>query len=208
MDYITHSYKHAETVLNDEAHMADYKQILEIVSEVSDEEIKLRHLARRNLGVKSSLAPTINVLLREKFIARGWNIESPIFQGEEYGTDTVWRLDFARGPISVEVAFNHGEAIAWNLIKPVLASEVNNVKKAIDTDIGILITATKELKVAGSFDNAVGEYEKVLRYLKPLSTLMSVPLLIIGLKPPTTFKLKAKNPKNINDWGTLVDFTS
>ena len=28
-----------------------------------------------------------------------------------------WRLDFAKESISLEVAFNHGEAIAWNLLK-------------------------------------------------------------------------------------------
>lgn len=205
MKFVTHPYKHADIVLADPRHKKDFDEIIEVISSITDEELKSRHLLRKNNGIKSSLAPTINALLKEKFVAKGWNPESSIFQGEEYGTDKVWRLDFARDSVSIEVAFNHGEAIAWNLLKPVLASEVNNVQKAIKTEVGVLITTTRNLKVAGCFDNAVGEYEKVLRYLVPLSTLMSVPLMIIGLEAPETFKLKAKYPNSPEDWGTIIN---
>ncbi len=203
MKFISHPYKHADIVLNDPRHKKDLDDIVEVIESITDDDLKNRHLKRANLGVKSSLAPTINAILKERFVARGWSAESSIFQGEEY-KDKIWRLDFARNSASIEVAFNHGEAIAWNLLKPVLASEVNNVQKAIKTEVGVLIVATKNLKNAGAFDNAVGEYEKVLRYLVPLSTLMSVPLLIIGLEAPDTFKLKSKNPK-CSDWGTLIE---
>jgi hypothetical protein len=43
-------------------------------------------------------------------------------QDPNYNDTRVWRLDFARESMSVEVSFNHGEALAWNLLKPVLAS--------------------------------------------------------------------------------------
>ena len=205
MKFITHSYKHADIVLADDRHKKDYQEIIEVISSITDEELLTHHLAKKDNGVKSSLAPTINALLKRKFIAKGWAPESSIFQGEEYGNDKVWRLDFARDSVSIEVAFNHGEAIAWNLLKPVLASEVNNVDKAIKTEVGVLITTTRNLKTAGAFDGAVGEYEKVLRYLIPLSTLMSVPLLIIGLEAPETFKLKPKTPKS-TDWGKVINF--
>ena len=46
-----------------------------------------------------------------------------------FAKEKAWRLDFAKGTISVEVAFNHGEATAWNFMKPTLASEVNHVEK-------------------------------------------------------------------------------
>lgn len=204
MRFISHPYKHADIVLADQRHKTNYDEIIEVISSITDQELIHRHLLRKNNGIRSSLAPTINALLREKFIAKGWTSESSIFQGDEYGTDKVWRLDFAKQSVSIEVAFNHGEAIAWNLLKPVLASEVNNVRKAIQTEVGVIITTTKKLKMAGCFDNAVGEYEKVLRYLIPLSTLMSVPLLIIGLEPPETFKLKSKYPGSPSDWGKVI----
>jgi hypothetical protein len=147
--------------------------------------------------------------LKEKFMDRGWREESPIFQGDEYGEgshEKHWRLDFAKAPISIEVAFNHGEAIAWNLLKPVMASELNHVEKAIQTEVGIVIVATKAMKTAGDFDSAVGEYEKFLRYLKPLSNVLTVPMVIIGLEPPETFKLKEKYPTpSPEDWGRVID---
>jgi hypothetical protein len=101
--------------------------------------------------------------------------------------------------MAVEVAFNHGEAIAWNLLKPVLASEVNHIEKSDEVDIGsgigIMITASSDLKAAGGFDGAVGEYEKVLRYLKPMRNQLTVPMMVIGLKAPKTFRLETvKNP--------------
>lgn len=203
MKFVTHAHRNADIVLADPRHKKDLDDIIEVIESITDDELKARHQTRKNLGVKSGLAPSINSLLKEKFVAKGWNPESSIFQGEEF-QDKVWRLDFARDSVSIEVAFNHGEAIAWNLLKPVLASEVNNVEKAIKTEVGVLIVATKNLKVAGAMDNATGEFEKVLRYLVPLRTYLTVPMLIIGLEAPETFRLKAKYPK-CEDWGTVID---
>jgi len=121
--------------------------------------------------------------------ATNWRKESKIFQGDDY-SDNRWRLDFAKDSISIEVAFNHGEAIAWNLIKPVLASELNHVQKDISTEIGVIICATKNLKEKGGFDGSVGEYEKFLTYLQPLRDLLSVPMVIIGLEAPETFRIR------------------
>ena len=87
------------------------------------------------------------------------------------------------------MAFNHGGNVSWNLIKPVLSSELNHVKKAIQTKAGIVITATKKMKRAGGFDGAVGSYEKYVEYLKPLNNLLTTPILVIGLLPPETFKI-------------------
>jgi hypothetical protein len=98
--------------------------------------------------------------------------------------------------VALEVAFNHGEAIAWNLMKPVLAAELNQVElqTEIGSGIGIYICATDELKAAGGFDGAVGEYEKVLRYLVPLFQKLTVPMIIVGLNAPRSFKVeKRKN---------------
>ena len=42
---------------------------------------------------------------------------------------------------------------------------------------------------AGNFDGAVGTYEKFLDHLRPMMNQLSVPLLIIGLEAPSTFRL-------------------
>ena len=85
------------------------------------------------------------------------------------------------------------------LIKPVLSSELNHVKKAIQTQAGIIICATDEMKKAGGFDPAVGSYEKYVEYLKPLNNFLTTPMVIIGLEPPDTFKIvhETKDGKKI-----------
>jgi hypothetical protein len=90
----------------------------------------------------------------------------------------------------VEVAFNHGEATAWNLLKPVLASELNHVQKAIQTQAGVIITCTEALKAEGGFDSAVGTFEKFIDYLKPLGSVLTVPILLIGLGPFDSFRIQ------------------
>lgn len=89
--------------------------------------------------------------------------------------------------LCVEVAFNHGEAIAWNLLKSVLACELNHVQKAVQGQIGIYICATDKMKKAANIDSASGSFEKVLRYLPPMMNQLTVPIMVIGLEPFETF---------------------
>ncbi len=162
-------------------------------------------------GSKMSISASINNLIDRKLVARQWVKQAALFQGPEYGSGTRWRLDFSKtvtlsdatqderegykySGIAIEVAFNHGEAIAWNLLKPVMAAELNHVDKEVNigAGIGIVITATESMRKAGGFDNSVGTYEKFLRYLKPMRNQLTVPMLILGLEPPETFQVKKK----------------
>jgi len=188
MKFVKESHRLADSIFAQEAFVAQYHEIDQVISGISDEDIKRVHLAK--YAKQKSLSKAINELLCERFEAKGWLAEAAIFKGQGYAEDKTWRLDFAKGDVSIEVGFNHGEAIAWNLIKPVLASEVNNVEKAIKTKIGVMICATGELKEAGGFDSAVGTFEKICGYLIPLNSMLTVPVLIVGLKAPETFKIK------------------
>lgn len=168
-------------------------------------------------GTIKSISIAINGLLKQRLVAQDWLAESAIFQDAEYKEGTRWRLDFSKKMskntnfatdenknsvtgIAVEVAFNHGEAIAWNLLKPVLASELNHIPKEtnIGTGIGVVICATEGLIAAGGFDGAVGSYEKILRYLKPLQNQLNTPLLIVGLEAPETFRIEIVKNKGTN----------
>ncbi|MCB4807541.1 hypothetical protein LG651_04710 [Tamlana sp. 62-3] len=192
MNFITHSFRHAEIILNEPEFINQFEELKTIIDAISDDDIINRH---QSYGARSldktpkSISRAINELLKESFRAHGWFNESYIFQDNEYRGDT-WRLDFAKQDLSIEVAFNHSSVIAWNLLKPVLASELNHVNKAIQTKIGIVITATQEMKVRGGFDGAIGTFEKFLDYLPPLQNFLTVPVLIIGLTPPETFKIE------------------
>ena len=191
MKFVKQSHRNGDYLLAQEQFVSQYRDIEEVINGISDQDILSKH--RENYAEKMSLSHAINDLLRDRFEAKGWVKEAPIFQDKDY-QGQKWRLDFAKDFVSIEVGFNHGEAIAWNLLKPVLASEQNHVQKAIETKIGVVICATKELKEAGGFDSAVGEFEKICRYLIPMNTVLTVPMLIIGLKAPETFKVtKIKN---------------
>ena len=194
MKFQLHSHRHAETILRQDQYSAVFTELLTAISSISEEDLAT-NFSGIERSSKKSLSQSINALIRER-LGDSWKPESPIFQESEYEGES-WRLDFAKPPVSVEVAFNHGEAIAWNLLKPVLASELNHVQKAIQTEIGVIICATDELTRRGGFDSAVGSYEKFIRYLKPLQDVLVTPILIVGLEAPVSFKLDAKNQKGV-----------
>ena len=191
MRSITHSFRHAEVVLNEPQFATEYQELLHTIATITDEDIISKHESFGNTpGVRrpKSISVAINALFDERLREQVWSGQSPIFQEAGY-TGETWLLDFAKGLISLEVAFNHSTVIAWNLIKPVLASELNHVKKAIQTEVGVIICATNAMRIAGGFDGAIGTYEKFLTYLDPLRDILSVPILLIGLEPPETFHI-------------------
>jgi hypothetical protein len=205
MKFITHSHRNGWELLQSPEFVSEHRDIVEVISSITDDDI-IRVHSQNFLGTNKSISRALNKILRERFVQRGWQAESPIFQDPEYSQkrDTIWRLDLAKNTVSVEVAYNHGEALAWNLLKPVLASELNHVRKAIQTRIGVVVLATEDLKDAGGFDSAVGTYEKAIRYLKPLQNQLSVPLVLVGLGAPEGFRVEQIKVSN----KTLARFRS
>lgn len=196
MKFVTHSHRYGEQIIKQ--NMAEqWGEIENMLAGISDEDLIKQFPESTN---RMSLSAAINTLIYDRLLYEGWQHEVPIFQDKDYIEKDAerWRLDFAKKDISVEVAFNHGEAIAWNLVKPVLASELNHVRKAVQTRAGIIILATAKMKARGAFDGAVGTYEKTLRYLRPLNNVLTVPMIIIGLEAPESFHLDKKkvNGKN------------
>ncbi len=187
MKFVEHSFRHAAVILREPEFQPESEELLGVLMAITDEEIIDQHAQYK--GAQKSLSRAINDTLKRYLTDHGWAAESPIFQDTQYSGDK-WRLDFAKGLISVEVAFNHGEATAWNLLKPVLASELNHVQKAVQTQAGVIITCTEALKREGGFDSAAGTFEKFIDYLKPLSTVLTVPILIIGLDVFDTFSVQ------------------
>lgn len=179
MRYQIHEHRHALNLFTtDQEFVPLYQEIVDVLDGISDEDVIAEYNANHRENIKS-LSEPINALIRRRLSASGWRAESAIFSDPAYADardKKRWRLDFAKEKISVEVAFNHGEAIAWNLIKPVLASELNHVAKDIQTSAGIIICATNGMKKAGNFDSAVGSYEKFLRYLLPLQNMLPTPI--------------------------------
>ena len=209
MEYVTTSHRNGLALVEADSDLKSlWEELITVLTSITDDEI-LQKFNSSSREAKS-ISGAINDLIDEKLINKSWARQSRIFKKREYESKT-WTLDFSKQikrkngtltGIAVEVAFNHGEAIAWNLIKPSLAAEINHLEKETDigSGIGVFICASKELKDAGGFDNAVGEYEKVLKYLTPLTQMIATPLIVVGLKSPSTFRIepvldKAKNKK-------------
>jgi len=180
------SHQHAIEVLETSRCKPLLDEVIEAISGVTDDNVIHKFAS---LPPAKSISRAINDLLKERLVEKGWLAESPIFQARGY-RGKKWRLDFAKDKVSIEVAFNHGEAIPWNLLKPVMASQLNHIEKAVQTEVGVVICATKAMKTAGNFDSAVGEFEKFLTYLLPMQAVLPTPILLIGLDAPHSFHVK------------------
>lgn len=190
MQFQVHSFRNAQTIFENDPNFSHlWLEIQTVLNDICDDDIITYYNADTRTS-KKSISDALNKLIDERLVQLGWSRQSPIFNNSIYrprGKNHWWTLDFAKDTIAVEVAFNHGEATAWNLIKPVLSSELNHVQKAIQTQAGIVITATDNMKTAGNFDNSAGSYEKFLQYLDPFRNILTVPMIIIGLEAPNTF---------------------
>jgi hypothetical protein len=222
MKYRVHSHRNAFEILT---YVKEYQGLLNEIEDsikaLTDDRLKKDFEEKYVSQGKAtkSLSKTINRLLKEELTSRNWEAESYIFGESLYG-DHTWRLDFAKSVkledkdivgdepaqsgISIEVAFNHGGSIAWNLLKPVIASEINHVEKRIQTGVGVVICATKRLKEAGGFDGAIGTYEEFISNLLPLMNILTVPVLIIGLEEPETFRIGVEKRGN-QSFGQIID---
>jgi len=209
MKYRIFSHRHAIQILdNTPEYEPLWREIRESISNVTESRL-INHF-RENYEskgrAKKSISESINQILKIELVEAGWLPEAPIFRDAEFG-EGKWRLDFAKSTsvpksdsrpyeegntsgISIEVGFNHSGSIAWNLIKPVLASELNHVEKQIQTSLGVVVTATADLRDAGGFDGAIGTYEDYVSHLVPLRDIVSSPILIIGLEAPETFRIR------------------
>lgn len=89
-----------------------------MITGISDEDLIIQYSSGSRAS-KKSLYESINKLIDARLVSLDWNRQSPIFNTSEFrssGKQSRWTLDFAKESLAVEVAFNHGEAVAWNLI--------------------------------------------------------------------------------------------
>ena len=210
MKYVIHSHRYADIIFQIDPDLKyQWESVKKVLDEITDEDI-IAEFMNMSRDAKS-ISEAINVVIKQRMVDAKWQAESYIFSDPKYQKTTkkkdkgLWRLDFAKeNGISVEVAFNHRSDCSWNLIKPVLASELNHVAKAIQTKAGIIICATDEMKAAGGFDSAVGTYETYLTYLDPMRNILTAPLLVIGLKAPETFKIQLRKVAPNKTVGDIV----
>lgn len=197
MEFTIHPHRHADLIFDGRDELrAEWHEICDAIDGISDDDV-IREFESNPREAKS-ISQAINRLIKARMVAKGWVAESFIFADEEYAEHSrgIWRLDFTKRHLCMEVAFNHRSDISWNMLKPTLASELNHVLKAVQTDGGVIVAATQELKDAGGFDSAVGTFEDYVQYLQPLSQILTAPLMIVGLEAPRTFRIETERHGN------------
>src|SRR5699024_1251894 len=126
------------------------------------------------------------------FNNKGWASESLIFQDQDFKNKS-WRLDFEKEQVSLEVGFNHSGEAAWNLLKPSHSSELNHIKKAIQTSIDVAICATEELERICRFDSSIESFNHYVKHTMALRSQLTIPMVIIGIEAPETFYIEHVN---------------
>lgn len=201
MQYKLYSHRFALNIVKDDTDFSsDYEEVISVIENITDSNLKEKFIEEQQKRPNTkSLSTSINRLIKDGLEKKGgWNSESAIFKEKEYvkKNKSYWRLDFAKASIAIEVAFNHQEATAHNIMKPVMAGELNHVEKAIQSRMGIIICATDNLKKQGGFDSSIGTYERFISFMRPYNSFVTIPLLIIGLESPDTFLIMDKKIMN------------
>lgn len=141
-------------------------------------------------GVQGSINAELNRILTGE--DRGWQPQVPLFAADTETRKGYWTMDFRKefnegAAVGVEVTFNHAEALPWNLIRPTLAYQSDDVLDGARIDLGVIIIGTDQLKGSRStpdglrVDSAVGTYERLLALLPRMKWVVQVPLTIIGI---------------------------
>lgn len=216
MYFEIHSHRNALVIAeNEPGYIELWESFKQSILSISEQDVS-EHFAKFHEGKAKSVSKSINTLIKERLTSNGWTSEPRIFGEPGYSEskrDKKWRLDFAKSAgnhdhielernleptpgISIEVAFNNDGSTAWNLIKPVLAGELNHVRKETQTGMGIIVTASEQLKREGGFDNTVGTFDDFKMHLRPLRNLLTIPMIIVGLQPFDSFEIEVKTISN------------
>jgi len=222
MEFELYSHRNAQEIAESANFLKDWEVFQEAIASVSDQDLKTafkalgaRREGRSKAGQKS-LSHSINAVFRKKLGALGWDLEPALFTKEKAGVGpSGWKLDFVKRlpnsrarrencTFAVEVAFNHSEAAAWVLTKLALACERTSMPKAIDATIGILVVMQSDLKKAGNFDGSCCTYDRYIHTIQVMHDLLRAPLLVVGLGPPKTFRLKG-HARGVRIVGAIED---
>jgi hypothetical protein len=159
-----YSYRFAEQILN--SNLAIRQEVDDILL---DSTIDIQTLSR----------PKFNAVLRERFVAKGWEDQPALF--DEPG-DPGAKMDFLKARVGIEVGFGHGSFLGIDLLKFQAASysALNKI------DVGIYIATTRSCQsrlTSECQQNWEGSltYEKIVRYLPHFKSAIQVPILVLGI---------------------------
>jgi len=159
-----YSYRFAEQVLNSRlALKEEMEQIL------TDPSIVIESLSR----------PAFNKVLDERFVARGWMRQPPVFEETD---DLGAKMDFLKERIGVEVGFGHASFIGIDLLK----FQVSSYSALDKIDVGVYVVTTQNFQKVlkgeckQNWEGSLS-FEKVRRYLPQFKSAIQVPILVLGI---------------------------
>ena len=158
------SYRFAEQVLNSK---------LAIKQEVED------ILTGKQIEVASLSRPNFNKILRESFVAKGWQDQPHVFSEDD---DPAAKMDFLKARVGIEVGSGHSSFMGIDLLK----FQVSSYSGLDQIDVGVYVTTTRRFqryladthqqKWEGSLT-----FEKVKRYLPHFKSAIQVPIYVLGI---------------------------
>jgi|SRR5271165_4465710 len=158
------SFRFAEQVLNSKLALKE-----EIDSILLDTVPDLTKLSR----------PAFNQLLKERFVALGWESQPAVFDDP---ADPGAKMDFLKERVGIEVGFGHASFIGIDLLKFQVASY-----SALDKiDVGVYVVTTTKFQrfmrseCAQTWEGSL-TFEKVKRYLPHFKSAIQVPISVIGV---------------------------
>lgn len=159
-----YSYRFAEQVLNSKLSL---KQEIESI------------LTNSSIDISSLSRPHFNELLRESFVAKGWEDQPAVFNEPN---DPSAKMDFLKERIGVEVGFGHASFIGIDLLKFQVASYSGLDK--IDVGVYVVTTHNFQTRMKKDYDqNWEGSlsYGKVVRYLPHFKSAIQLPIYVLGI---------------------------
>jgi len=162
--FVKFSYRFAEQVLNSKLKL---KQELESI------------LTDRTIDVSKLSRPAFNKMLKERFVAKGWESQPSVFDEPK---DPSAKMDFLKERIGVEVGFGHASFIGIDLLKFQVASYSGLDK----IDVGIYIVTTQNFqkkmkeKYGQNWEGSLN-FKKVVRYLPHFKSAIQLPIYVIGI---------------------------
>lgn len=179
MIYDHYVHRFADVILN-----ADYelrKEIDEVIRSIDFEDVQSNYekenVARKVSGKRLLVGKQsiINLMFKERFKKCGWEEEFSVFSNP----DNDLRIDFWKRRIGVDVAFNHRSFIGGDLLRLQAGAEVKDV-----INVGVYVCPTQNFaRIVSPHDaRSMTNYERVKWYLDNFYAVLTVPILLIGLK--------------------------
>lgn len=159
-----YSFRFAEQVLNSKLAL---KQEIENI------------LSDRDIDVSSLSRPRFNEILDQKFVAKGWQSQPPVF---DEPNDPSAKMDFLKERVGIEVGFGHASFIGIDLLKFQVASYSGLDK----IDVGVYVVTTKNFQTSMMKDHRQNwegslSFEKVVRYLPHFKSAIQLPIYVLGI---------------------------